>query len=83
MMKNEKKCDIIYGVVYLKEIFLEYNRKGIKMENITSYTGKQIKMYRKIRGLTLQNLADRIKKSRGTLCKYENGDIILDIETLE
>lgn len=53
------------------------------MEAISDYTGRQIKTYRKMRGLTLQNLADRINKSRATVSKYESGDIILDIETLD
>ena len=32
--------------------------------------------------MTLQQLADVIHKSRATICKYENGDISMDIETL-
>lgn len=32
--------------------------------------------------MTLQQLADAIHKSRATICKYENGDISMDIETL-
>ena len=32
--------------------------------------------------MTLQDLADAIHKSRATVCKYENGDISVDIETL-
>ena len=39
-------------------------------------------MYRKARGLTLQQLADRIHKSRASVSKYENGEIALDVETL-
>ena len=32
--------------------------------------------------MTLQDLADAIHKSRATICKYENGEIAVDIETL-
>ena len=32
--------------------------------------------------MTLQQLADRIHKSRATVSKYENGEITLDVETL-
>lgn len=53
------------------------------METIVQYTGRQIKLYRKLQGITIQNLADRINKSRATVSKYENGDIVLDIQTLE
>ena len=32
--------------------------------------------------MTIQQLADRIHKSRATVSKYENGDITIDVETL-
>ena len=50
--------------------------------DIRKYIGGQIKTYRKSAGLTLQALADKIYKSRATVCKYENGSIPIDIETL-
>lgn len=52
------------------------------MNQINRYVGKQIRMYRKARHLTLQDLADQIHKSRASISKYENGEISLDIETL-
>ncbi|WP_314795038.1 helix-turn-helix domain-containing protein [Eggerthia catenaformis] len=52
------------------------------MDTITEHIGQRIKMYRKVQGLTLEELASRIHKSRSTVSKYENGDIILDVETL-
>lgn len=52
------------------------------MSKISKYVGRCIKNYRKIQGLTLQQLADKIHKSRATMSKYENGEIVLDIETL-
>ena len=52
------------------------------MSEFTCYVGQQIKKYRKAGRLTLQQLADAIHKSRATVCKYENGEISVDIETL-
>ncbi len=51
-------------------------------EAISVRIGEKIRMMRKARHLTLQDLADRIHKSRATMCKYENGEIIADISTL-
>lgn len=52
------------------------------MSDFTCYVGEQIRKYRKAGKMTLQDLADAIHKSRATICKYENGDISVDIETL-
>ena len=52
------------------------------MENINNYVGMKIKNYRRMKKLTIQQLADRIHKSRATVSKYENGEITVDIETL-
>ena len=52
------------------------------MSDFTRYVGEQIRKYRKAGKLTLQDLADAIHKSRATVCKYENGEIAVDIETL-
>ena len=52
------------------------------MYEFSKHVGKQIRLYRKIKGITLDKFARMINKSRATLCKYENGKIILDIETL-
>lgn len=52
------------------------------MDTLTRHIGSRIRMYRKVQGLTLQELADRIHKSRASLSKYENGEVVLDIETL-
>ena len=53
-----------------------------KLESINIYTGSKIRNYRKMKKMTLQQLADTIHKSRATVSKYETGDIILDLETL-
>lgn len=52
------------------------------MSEINEHIGKQIRMYRKVQGLTLQQLADLIHKSRASVSKYETGEITLDVETL-
>ena len=52
------------------------------MSEINEYVGTQIRKYRKACGMTLQQLADAIHKSRATVCKYERGEITLDVETL-
>ncbi len=54
----------------------------IIVSKISKSVGQRIKNYRKIQELTLQQLANKIHKSRATLSKYENGEIVLDIETL-
>lgn len=52
------------------------------MNEINEHVGGRIRMYRKVRGMTLQQLADLIHKSRASVSKYETGEITLDIETL-
>ncbi len=52
------------------------------MEDIKTYIGARIRNYRKMKKLTLQQLADAIHKSRATVSKYENGEIAVDVETL-
>ena len=52
------------------------------MENISKYMGGRIRTFRKLRKLTLQQLADAISKSRATVSKYETGEIAMDIQTL-
>ncbi|MCI2114972.1 MAG: helix-turn-helix domain-containing protein [Acidaminococcus sp.] len=72
-------------------IYLEYTEtSGIagecegKMEevNYSQKIGEQIRKYRKQRGLSLQNLSQRIHKGHATLSKYESGQIIMDVNTL-
>ena len=46
------------------------------------HVGARIREARKAKGITLQQLADRIHKSRASVSKYENGEITLDIQTL-
>lgn len=52
------------------------------MESINQYIGAKIRNYRKMKKMTLQQLADAIHKSRPTVSKYETGEITLDVATL-
>ena len=52
------------------------------MEPINEHVGRKVRNYRKMKGMTLQQLADAIHKSRATVSKYENGEITLDVVTL-
>ena len=52
------------------------------MNEINQHIGGRIRVFRRMKGLTLQQLADAIHKSRATVSKYENGEITLDVVTL-
>ena len=52
------------------------------MSEISVEVGKKIRSFRKMRGLTLAQLAQIIHKGQSTVSKYETGDIPIDIETL-
>ena len=52
------------------------------MSQITEGIGRKIRTYRKKSGMTIQELADRICKSKATVSKYEKGEISLDLDTL-
>ena len=56
--------------------------KEIFVDGINAYIGARIRNYRKMKKMTLQQLADSIHKSRATVSKYETGEITLDIQTL-
>ena len=46
------------------------------------HVGKRIRLYRKMKNMTIEVFAGLINKSKATVSKYENGDIAIDIETL-
>lgn len=50
--------------------------------DIDEYVGKNIKKYRIAYKLTLEELANRIHKSKSTMSKYEKGLISLDVATI-
>ena len=46
------------------------------------HVGERIRHYRKVRGLTIDELASKIHKSRGSISKYKRGQITIDVATL-
>ena len=52
-------------------------------QNIQLYVGENIKKVRLARGLSLEDVAEKIYKSKSTVSKYEKGTIAIDIATLE
>lgn len=51
-------------------------------KKILQHVGSQIKIFRKIKKLTIDDLAKMINKSKSTVSKYESGEIAIDIVTL-
>ncbi len=52
------------------------------MTELTIEIGKKIRNFRRMRKLTLAELAQMVCKSQSTISKYEKGEIAVDIETL-
>ncbi|KGK86464.1 helix-turn-helix transcriptional regulator [Clostridium sp. HMP27] len=52
------------------------------MSEISTQVGKQIRAFRKMRKLTLDELSNMLHKSKSTISKYEKGEISIDIQTL-
>lgn len=52
------------------------------MQEIAKEIGARIRKYRKQQGMTLDQMAREIHKSKATVSKYESGDIVIDIDTL-
>lgn len=75
-------CFLFQQVYILTKLLLIQNllHKELNcMSELNKHIGKQIRMYRKVQGLTLQQLADLIHKSRASVSKYETGEITLDV----
>lgn len=51
-------------------------------ENVTKEVGSRIRYVRKSRGMSMDELAQAIYKTRSAVSKYENGQISVDIATL-
>jgi transcriptional regulator with XRE-family HTH domain len=51
-------------------------------ENLRDALGQVIRFYRKAQKISLDTLAEKILKSRATLCHYESGVSSMDIDTL-
>ncbi|MCR4955062.1 MAG: helix-turn-helix transcriptional regulator [Lachnospiraceae bacterium] len=54
-----------------------------KNNSIQDFVGENIKKFRKAEGLSLEELAGRVYKSKSTISKYEKGTISIDIATLD
>ena len=52
------------------------------MENLSVHVGNRIRTFRKVRGLSVEQLGERIGRSKATMYKYESGDIPVDVDTI-
>ena len=52
------------------------------MDDVNRFVGERIHFFRKLRGYTLQELADAIGKSKSTVSKYEKSEIAIDVQVL-
>ncbi len=52
------------------------------MSDYSVLVGNRIRSYRKQIDYTLDEFAERIHKSKSTLSKYENGTVLMDLDTL-
>ena len=52
------------------------------MDTIVEALGKKIRLYRKANGMSLEELAAKVYKSKASISKYELGQTIMDVPTL-
>ena len=52
------------------------------MPEVSELIGKKIRTFRKMRRMTHTQLAAVIGRTQSTVCKYETGEIALDVTTL-
>lgn len=52
------------------------------MEPVLEHVGSRIRLYRKASAMTTEELAQKVHKSKGTVSKYESGQIAVDVVTL-
>lgn len=50
--------------------------------DISMKIGERIRYYRRRKKISIDTLAEQIHKSKGTVSKYENGQIVIDIQSL-
>lgn len=53
-----------------------------KMSDISKHIGKRIRLYRKNKQMTQEDLAKLLYKGKAVVSKYERGEISIDIDTL-
>ena len=51
-------------------------------ESVLKHVGQRIRLYRKSRHMSTEQLARMINKSKATVSKYESGQITVDVVTL-
>jgi transcriptional regulator with XRE-family HTH domain len=57
-------------------------KKEVAMNDLAKHVGSKIRFLRKQKNYSLTDFSKLINKSAATLSKYENGSIVIDIETL-
>ena len=53
------------------------------MSELVTLVGKRLRTFRKMHGLSVDQLAKRIGRSSATVYKYESGEIVMDLNTLD
>jgi transcriptional regulator with XRE-family HTH domain len=52
------------------------------MDPLLTHIGDRIRMYRKTNGWTMDELAQKVFRTKASICKYESGQVSIDISTL-
>lgn len=52
------------------------------VDSVLAHVGNRIHLYRKNIGMSMEELALKIHKSKASVSKYESGQIAVDVETL-
>jgi len=52
------------------------------MSDFSRMIGQNIRIYRRASRMTLEELAEKLRKSKATVGKYEQGAIVIDVDTL-
>jgi transcriptional regulator with XRE-family HTH domain len=73
--KTQKRINMLFLTIGINEV-------DFLMTHVSAAIGKRIREIRKDRNYTLEDLGNIVHRSKSTLSKYENGEIVLDIETL-
>lgn len=79
----------VYGVFGIPNLpffshFLILRKRNMSEAlNIQQYVGENIRKFRLAHGLSLEDVAAKVYKSKSTISKYEKGTIAIDIATLE
>lgn len=68
---------------FFKRLLILRKRTMSDTPNIQQYVGENIRKFRLAHGLSLEDVAAKIYKSKSTISKYEKGSIAIDIATLE